>query len=172
MNVTQRKFPASEHFIARDSYATDIIYRNGTEAWLITTAGERNASSRLENSRNRHRDFLAMRGVDSLQLAPASITVAGMSRHDAVVDVDGIRYALINADSLLNRDYSHVDYAIVCRGFRGNVLDAHRRLKPDSIMLSADLHVRRHDRYLDSLQRYDIPHRSLRQSTLHHIKRK
>lgn len=172
LNVTQRKFPASEHFIARDSYATDIIYRNGTEAWLITTAGERNALSRLENSRNRHRDFLAMRGVDSLRLAPASITVNGMSRHDAVVEIDGIRYALINADSLLNRDYCHVDYAIVCRGFRGNVLDAHRRLKPDSIMLSADLHVRRHDRYLDSLQRYDIPHRSLRQSTLHHIKRK
>ena len=48
-----------------------------------------------------------------------------MSRHDAVVDVDGIRYALINADSLLYRDHSHVDWRHSVPGIpRQRALDA------------------------------------------------
>ena len=56
----------------------------------------------------------------------------------------------------------HINYALVCNGFRGNVKDIASEIRPDTILLSADLNRRRHDRYRQELTEADIPHRSLR----------
>ena len=56
----------------------------------------------------------------------------------------------------------HISYALVCNGFRGDIRDLAAEIRPDTILLSADLNRRRHDRYRQELTEADIPHRSLR----------
>ena len=57
-------------------------------------------------------------------------------------------------------------YLVVCRGFRGNIIRLARAVRPDTILLSADLNRRLHDRWLRELTDSAIPVRSLRPAPL------
>jgi hypothetical protein len=50
----------------------------------------------------------------------------------------------------------------MCRGFKGDIIDVAEIIRADSILLSYDLHPRRHNRYLDECEAKKIPCRSLR----------
>ncbi|WP_286331517.1 hypothetical protein, partial [Duncaniella freteri] len=57
---------------------------------------------------------------------------------------------------------ARITYAVVCRGFTADVRKLASGIRPDTILLSADLDRRRHDRYCRELTAASIPHRSLR----------
>lgn len=115
------------------------------------------------------------RVIDSIRPLPAHCHSDLFSRHDNLLTfrTHSGRSTYSSADSLLTilmvYDKSHVSdcdrhisYALVCNGFRGDIRDLAAEIRPDTILLSADLNRRRHDRYRQELTEADIPHRSLR----------
>ena len=85
-----------------------------------------------------------------------------VAREGNMVVAGGRRFAFVSHDSHVRAYASRPDYAVVCRGFRGDICEAARTLGADTILLSRDLNLRRHDRYVRELTAASIPHRSLR----------
>lgn len=156
--------PPKEYFIPRDSRHTGIIYFDGENASVIVMGQQQAAVDFQERSLTRHRDFMGRRGLDSMILVPDSAITANFVRIKNRLSIHGTNYLFISSDTALTVQNGHVkiDYAVVCNGFKGNVLDIADILSPDTILLSSNLNVRRHNRYIDSLQTHGIPHRSLR----------
>ncbi|MBQ8772990.1 MAG: ComEC/Rec2 family competence protein, partial [Muribaculaceae bacterium] len=167
--LTQKTYADSEFFIARESRHTNIICRYDKHAFLITTAQPQMAQTALADANRRHRDFLAMRGVDTLKLVSDSFSYNSLKCQQHMLSIGKKRLILITDEKDLDSiSMKSPNYIIVCRGFKGNVVNL-RRHNPDTIVLSGDLHIRRHDRYLDSLVKYSIPHISLRNDEIIHI---
>ncbi len=162
--------PECEYFIPRDSRHVSIIYYDGDKASIIAFAPHQIASDLKDRSITRHRDFLGRRGLDSLSLITDSATLPGVILNKNFIDIHGTRYLMVDSDTCLSGKYiCSPGYAVVCNGFKGNVIDVANLLKPDTILLSANLHIRRHDRYADSLTTHGIPFRSLKH-TAHRIR--
>lgn len=167
--LTRKTYTDSEFFIARESRHTNIICRYDKQAFLITTAQPQLAQTALANANRRHKDFLAMRGVDSLNLVSDSFTYNSLNCQRQMISIGKKRLILVTDEKDLDSiPINSPNYIIVCRGYKGNVIDMLRH-NPDTIVLSGDLHIRRHDRYLDSLVKYSIPHISLRNDGIIHI---
>lgn len=49
------------------------------------------------------------------------------------------------------------NYLIVCRGYMGNIEELTDRFKPDTIILSHDLHIRRSQNYRKECTELEIP---------------
>ena len=158
--ATAPRYPEEEFFITRATYETSAMYRYGKEAVLITTAAPQNTSSVIFAHQRRFSDYLSSRDADSLRIAPDTLITGSMKRIGNVLCYNDVTYHFISTDSFTSTGF--VDYAIVCRGFKGDILDIARIISPDTILLSNDLHPRRHDRYLDSLRIHNIPHGSLK----------
>lgn len=153
----------SEIFLTHDSFSTTSIYRAGNQAYLITNAAPANATALASKYNRRYSEYFGRHGVDSLQVAPSRFIMSEINRVGNSVTYKGRSYYLLSSDSTDDPMMPEkLDYLVVCRGFKGDVVKACLRFSPDSILLSNDLHPRRHDRYVDSLRCHDIPYRSLR----------
>ena len=169
MLTKAEKFP-NEYFIPRDYRNTAIVHYDGNEAKLIAMSSPIRATDLLNKSNVKYRDFLGRRGLDSISLFDHTAVNPNIIHSHSKVTINGVSYLFVDSDTLLDENpEKFINYAVVCNGFRGNVLDIADTLSPDTILLSANLNVRRHNRYMDSLEVHKIPHRSLRY-TVHHIK--
>lgn len=162
--------PASEYFIPRDYRNVSIVHYDGNEAILIALSSPLRAKDLLNESNAKYRDFLGRRNLDSIYLFDYTATKPGIIRNYNHVKINETSYIFIDSDSLPDAQAGNrVNYAVICNGFKGNILDIPGAVSPDTILLSANLNARRHNRYEDSLQVHNIPYRSLRHST-HHVK--
>lgn len=161
--VSQPVYADEDLFLTRDSYSTSCIYRHHDKAYLISTAKEQNARSLIETYHRTYSDYLGKHGIDSIRLAPDTFSSGTISRNGHMTTINGIRYFTVtDMNTVSKADSIRPNHAVICRGFRGDVMDVWKTLKPDSIILSNDLHPRRHDRYADSLSLHSIPFRSLK----------
>ncbi|MCM1505193.1 MAG: ComEC family competence protein [Muribaculum sp.] len=167
--IMRQEIPAYEYFMPRDGRFVSIIYYDGKQAHLIAMTNSHIALEIAEKSRVKHRDFLGRRGLDSILIVAKHTSLPELNRINNAVEIHGTKYLFVNSDTLPDKAQTGtLDYVVACNGFRGNILDIADRLNPDTILLSSNLHVRRHDRYADSLALYGIPYRSLRH-TAHHV---
>ena len=156
-----KTYPPEEFFITRATYETSAIYRNGNTALLFTTASEGKRASIAANYHDKFSDYLDSHGVDTLIVASDTVSSDKFRRNGNKISFNGTNYHFISTNDIENSDET-TDYVIVCRGFSGDIMTIARRLQPDTILLSSDLHPRRHNRYIDSLVKHQIPHRSLK----------
>lgn len=162
--------PESEYFIPRDYRNVSIVHYDGNEAILIALSSPLRAKDLLKKSNAKYKDFLGRRDLDSLSLFDYTATKPDIIRNYNRIKINETSYIFIDSDSLPETQSGHcVNYAVICNGFKGNILDIPDAVSPDTILLSANLNVRRHNRYEDSLQVHNIPYRSLRHSA-HHVK--
>lgn len=168
--ITNAEKRPNEYFIPRDYRNAAIVHYDGNEATLIAITSPIRAADLLNKSNIKYRDFLGRRDLDSISLFGYTATGPNIARDYNRVTINGVSYLFVDSDTLLdNKPKEYINYAVVCNGFKGNVLDIAETISPDTILLSANLNVRRHNRYMDSLLVHNIPHRSLRH-TVHHIK--
>ncbi len=169
--LLKQEIPEYECFIPYDSRHISMIYYDGEQAHLIAMANGQIASEIAQRSKVRHRNYLGRRGLDSLKIAEESMSLPGLRRLQNMVELHGTKYLFITSDTFLTERFTTVgavNYAVACNGFKGNVIDIVKKFNPDTILLSSNLHIKRHDRYVDSLQLHGVPFRSLRR-TAHHI---
>lgn len=148
-----------EMYIVRNHYATDILLREGRSFRLVTTA--RNPGDEARRLSALYSDYMGRRGIDSLAIAPAEWSGPYSSRQGRRLSFLGRTFYLLDRTNAV-ADSCRPDYLVICKGFRGDVLKAACRTGCDSVLLSSDLNLKRHDRYLSELRQAGIPTRSLR----------
>lgn len=114
---------------------------------------------------------MTRRGIDRLTVMADGMRSGRTVREDNLVVACGKSFVFVSRDSQV-RNYAFTpSYAVVCRGFRGDVCTLAMMVGADSVLLSRDLDRRRHDRYVRELTQAFIPHRSLRDAPLHVVGR-
>jgi len=160
--ISSPEFPASAVYFSRAAGATNILAKNGDTLMLVTSAkgvaGVREAMAAINS---KHRDFMRLRGIDSVVIAPDKFRTPVMSRDGAMFVINGLSYFMLTADSA---KVPHCDRIIVCAGFRGNIVKMARDSGASCVLLGNCLDKRRHNRYLAELHRAGISCRSLKHS--------
>lgn len=162
--VSQPAHADEEMFLTYETYSTSCLYRHHDKAYLLTTAKPQNAKNLVENYMLTYSDYLGIHHIDSIIVAPDSAVFGSVTRMCSLTLIGDNRYLTVADNELPDPACEpRPTHAVICRGFRGDVIDIYSRYSPDSILLSNDLHPRRHNRYADSLALHDIPFRSLKE---------
>ena len=111
---------------------------------------------------------MGKRGIDSLIVVPQQYSNNHVYRNGSSVIIGNDELTIIDNNNLDNIK-QQPKYALVCNGFKGNILDVKNIVNPDTIILSNDLHKKRHLRYIDSCVIHNIPHLSLREKGFHKV---
>lgn len=158
----------TEYFIPRDTYYTNLIIRDSTTLYLLSTARGGYFEQSYNNCLTKYNDYMGKRGVDSFIIIPQQFNSNCIHRNYSSIIIGTDEFAIINNNKL---DYikRQPKYALVCNGFKGNILDVSNIVNPDTIILSNDLHKKRHLRYIDSCVKHNIPHISLREKGFHKV---
>lgn len=160
--VSKPTYPQKEFFIPRDTYYTNIIARIDTTMYLYSTAHHSEYSDVVDRAKFRYKDYMGRRGVEEITLVTDSFYSPLFSCHGRNLIFNNTHFLIIdNADDIYPCN-AKPDYVLMCRGFKGDIIDVAEIIRADSILLSYDLHPRRHNRYLDECETKKIPCRSLR----------
>lgn len=167
--ATQPQHNTTEYFIPRNSYYTNIVMRDTTAMYLISTSKGGDSIDALDKCADKYADYMGWHDVDSITHVPFSFSTTRLYRKDNFVIVGNDVIYIIDNENDIYPINIKPRYALVCRDFKGNVLDIPKTINPDTILLSSDLHKKRHLRYVDSCRIHDIPHISLRDTCFHRV---
>ena len=112
---------------------------------------------------SRYRDFMQKRDIDSINVVTSpEFSTEGILLSGNIIRTGAGTIALIHSSQPAPQP--RTDYALVCRGYRGDIADVISSFRPDSILLGADLTPGRHDRYVNECLQLGQPYLSLRES--------
>jgi len=151
-----------ETYITRSSTETTMLVRDGKQLYAYTTAPVGRLDEVIDAMAHRHRNYMLHRGIRDITPLHDGMQGERVAREGNVVVAGGRRFVFLSHDSHARPYVSRPDYAVVCRGFRGDICETARMTGADTILLSRDLNLRRHDRYMCELAVASIPHRTLR----------
>lgn len=150
-------------YVARTTYHTDLIVNiPGEQPVLITTATSADRGAAIYRANQRYTHFLGRRGFDSLLCVRDRFRNNFVTWHRPWLKAGKKQLAVVSNDSLLMTPLTHIDYAIVCRGYRKNIEDLVEITHPDTIVLAYDLHPKRALRYAAECDTLKIPYRNMR----------
>ena len=167
--ISKPQYPKSEYFIPRNTYYTNIIMRDSSSLYLITTAHGGDSIDAINKCGEKYRDYMGWRNVDSLIVVPKNYSDENILRKDPLIVIGSDIVAIIDNNNDVKSFDPKPNYALICRGFNGDIIEAYNTISPDTIILSKDLHKKRINRYIDSCAIHNIPFISLRDKGYHQI---
>ncbi len=150
----------SEMFISGRYGVTEAIIKERDTLWTFATSTHKQVYDT-----DMLKDYTGRRGIHSIKELPVRYHSNIIQRDNATLYINGLKFLFVSNDSIANRmasDSTLINYAVICRGFRGEIMRAYESLRPDTVLLSSDLDHRRHNRYVNSLKEAGIPYRTLR----------
>lgn len=159
--ILTEEYPEREVYITRHTRSTELLLKDNHRLWLYSTAPEQDFETMADRCRYRYKDYMGRRGIDSISIMPDCYHTTSFSRNGDVIALPGKTIIFIHGNMVVAPEVK-ADYAIVCRGFRGDIIALKERVSADTILLSRDIDVRRHNRYEAQLSEQGIPFRSLR----------
>ena len=160
--VSKPTYPQTEFFIPRDTYYTNIIARIDTSMYLYTTAHHSEYSNVLDRAEFKYKDYIGRRNVENITLITDTFYSPLFSCQGRNLIFNNTLFVIIDNTDDIYPPQTKPDYAIVCRGFKGDIIDVAETINADTILLSNDLHPHRHNRYFEECITKQIPCRSLR----------
>lgn len=159
--MLDEEYPEREAYITRHTRSTELLLKDGHRLWLYSTAPEQDFETMMDRCLYRYQDYMGRRGIDSISVMPHYYRTSSFSRNGDVIALPGKKIMFIHGNRVA-APKGKVDYMVVCRGFRGDIVALKETIPADTILLSRDLDVRRHNRYETQLSEQGIPFRSLR----------
>lgn len=156
------KFPHSEMYIPRTAYSTQVIVKEGSRLYLMTTAAEADRNDVIMAAAGRYAAYMGRRGIDTLTVMDDTLSTPAVYRRGRQLVAGDNYFIIVNSNEDVRPSAVKPRYALVCRGFKGDIADVVSEIDPDTILLSRDIDVRRCRRYTDALASSGIPYRSLR----------
>lgn len=137
-------------YLSRDFRHTDIIVCNSESGMTIVTntPGEPNlVRSRAEL---RYADYIGKRCIDSI------IIDTGRIHSDRLITFGSKKLALLSGkrDTIPS---GKINYLVVSKGYRGNISTIKEKYRPDTVIISADIHPKRAIRYADECRESGQP---------------
>lgn len=144
-------------YIPPSHSGTIILVKEYQKLWLISNLqGVEQQELKHKLERHYHK-YLAKRGIDTISILPTVYRTRLLTRKESIVRTMGKTIAIINSpEHVLNYNIP-IDYALVTKGFREDVTSISDKVKADTIVLSGDINLRRHNRYAGELKDAGIP---------------
>ena len=161
--ISREQYPNSEYYIPRNTYYTNIILRDSSSMYIISTAHGGDSIDVVNNCEKKYKDYMGWRNVDTLIYVSNNFKDNNILRNDPFIVIGEDAIAIIDNDNDVMTYNTKPRYALVCNGFKGNIIDVYKTISPDTILLSKDLNKRRINRYIDSCATHKIPFISLRE---------
>ena len=161
--ISREQYPNSEYYIPRNTYYTNIILRDSSSMYIISTAHGGDSIDVVNNCEKKYKDYMGWRNVDTLIYVSNNFKDNNILRNDPFIVIGEDAIAIIDNDNDVMTYNTRPRYALVCNGFKGNIIDVYKTISPDTILLSKDLNKRRINRYIDSCATHKIPFISLRE---------
>lgn len=149
-------------YIARTTQSTMLIIDNCSDTLHILTTKPQEENAALSRAEKRYRDYMGRLNIDSIKIITTTGYAAPGFKYSHGNLTFGNKNIAILTDSIEFKK-RHTDYALICRGYRGSIPDIVNGLRPDSIILSHDLHPRRAQRYEMECKQAGVPVINLRQ---------
>lgn len=147
--------PSTEVYIPRHRLSTDIIIVDNHRAYLLTTAKHPRKRPPEELIRNQYTDFMQYRRVTGpIERISDGFETGNISYKDNILTASGLRIGLIESDRSL-RGAGHVDVAVVCEHYKGEIDSLVRAIDADSIFLARSIHHKRAAKWCRMLS--DVP---------------
>lgn len=167
--ISESNIPKCEYFIPRNSYYTNIIVKDSTNVYLISTAKGGDSIDAINMCNNKYKDYLGKIGLDSITPTNKYIETNRIFRQEKMLVIGSDAIKIISNNNDVYESNIKPKYALVCRGYKGDILNMYKVVSPDTIILSKDLHKKRINRYIDSCIKHNIPHISLTDKGFHRI---
>lgn len=145
-------YPHSELFIPRSKHETTILLRLNHNMQAYTTSPVAHHNDLRHRFEHRYAGYLAMRGVDSIHIIPIST--------GSTVNFGRQYLTIINGTTSTTPCTG--GYLLVCKGFRGSIVDLVADCMPDTVLISSDVHPRVATRWQSDLEQMAIPVRNMR----------
>ncbi len=154
-------WPEDELYITSTHASTCLLVRQSDALFALSSARYDAGVHELDSLR--YSRYMMRRGVRTFGELPSGFRSASLRHYEGNAVVHrGTAYRLINSNRIRYISRLEGGYAVVCRGFTGDVVSLASIVRPDTILLGSDLDLRRHDRYMRELAEAGIPVRSLR----------
>ena len=112
---------------------------------------------------------MGWRNIDSIIRVPETYNTKLIARNGALLSIYDDAIVIIDHENDIIEYDIKPKYALVCRGYKGNIEDIYNTVSPDTIILSKSLHKKRVARYIDSCKTKNIPYISLSDKGFHKI---
>ncbi len=161
---------SDELFIARTNEATTIVIadRNGIKA--KTSAPAPADDDFVKALAGNYPNFFGLHHCDKAVKLTDGDSGNRWKSSGRIIATPVATIAVIN-DLGDNRPYDgDVTYAIICRGYKGDIASLTGTLRPDTVLLGTDIHPRRLIRFKKELEELGYPYRSLKDPYGLHLK--
>lgn len=140
-----------------DFYGTTVLAGDGHRAVVLTDAPVRHHAGLRERLNFRLGDYMARRGIDSLDIVSTPFRSAWIEADSAVWRIGDVRMVLLNRpltpeDAAGRPDMHNADFMIVTTGFRGDIEQLVAALRPGCVVLSRRLGAERRQRLEEALR--------------------
>lgn len=147
-------------YILSGGTSTDMLLADADSIYLITDATGINAANIRTLRQQRYRDMLLRRTTNAeLVLLSGNFTRHEFKRSGDILTCGKHRFLLVNSDSLASPS-EQCEYALVCRGFKGDIKKV--ALHADTIVIGTSVHYTRRRRFVAFMDSAGIPYRDIR----------
>lgn len=148
-------------YTARTTYRTDFIIDNLTDTLFVVSTRPQQPEEVIHRIRTRYSDYMGRRNIKNIKLIDSTHTSSGFFYQNNILRWGENTIGILSSNEPIPP--MHLNYAIVCRGYRNAISEIICRYHPDSIILAYDLDKRRLARYESECQQLQQPYISLRQ---------
>lgn len=131
--------PRRELFRVQDSFCSAWVVFDDGKAYIFSDAPERHREALRSRVAWRLREPLAIRGIDSLQIAPATVNSSYFRKEGSKVAVGQTDIVFIDRPKDVARFARPPKYAVVGGHYRHNIKAVVDLVNPDTIILSPSL---------------------------------
>jgi len=149
----------SEFVIDSCHKGSTIIIRNGQQIYASILTCSRDTASLIEDVKTDFADFTAMNGSDSIVVLGNKFLINPFYRNCNIIGIGEKILVIVNGSHPPSTlPGAHVNYALIGGDFRFHSTMAHiAALRPDTVILGADINKRRLNRYISECDSAGYP---------------
>ncbi len=156
-----REIPAAELYVTRHYLHTEIILRHGDSCLMLSTAKPEDIDIIKHTAETKYTDFLAHRRChDGINVINGDFST-GPFRLIGDRLIAGNRSITVASRESQPPDPVKTDYLLICRGYRHDFSRLLSVVRPDTVLLSADLPKSRLKSYATVCDSLEIPVRDI-----------
>lgn len=149
-------------YIPPSHSGTIILVKERKKFWLISTLHKIEQQDLKQELERKYHKFMSKRDIDSISILPSIYHSRFLTRKESILRTKGKTIAIINNPTHKLNFNIPIDYALITKGFSGDITSIRDIVKADTIVLSGDINLRRHNRYVSELSNAGMKFKILR----------
>ncbi len=167
--ITKPTYNNIEYFIPQETEHTSIIIRDKNNIFISTTAEPKIHVQLTDKYKFVFRDYFATREIDSISVILPDFNSKNIQQYKNYTIIGNDIFYIVAENILLYDKSLKVKYLLICKGFSDDIVTLYNTIKPDTVLLSNDLHIKRHNKYVDSCKTHNISFISLRDTPFYNL---